>query len=106
MHSMLPLATPKSSATAAPNSNAASSIRHRSGVTVMAKNPPPPKTHTVRRNGFSRVQKLNVKSSESPMKGTCACAPSEMLARLNTPMAMSGRARSKPARIPWASTSR
>ena len=68
-------------------------------------NPPPPTHMTVRRNGFSRVQKWNPTVTASPRNGTDTSAPREMFSRLKTPTPTLGSARSKPARTPLGLTS-
>ena len=102
----LPLATPKLTEIAAPNSNAASSTFTPAGVTVTPTNPPPAKSITLRRNGFSRVQKLKPTCSESSMSGIFSLAPTEMFSRLKTPTERLGIAMVNPASIPCAVTSR
>ena len=101
-----PLATPRLMEMAAPNSNAASRMRTPSGVRVMPKKPPPPKSMTVRRNGFSRVQKLKPTSRDSSTNGTLKWAPRAMFSRLKIPTARLGMPRSNPALMPSAVTSR
>src|SRR5512132_366798 len=56
MTSTRPLATPRFSATDAPNSSDASSSAMPFGVSSSATNPPPPKRATVRRKGRWRSQ--------------------------------------------------
>ena len=102
----LPDATTKLISTAAPNSNDASMTFRPLGETVMAKNPPPAKNATARRNGFSRVAKKNRNSSDSPMNGTDSSAPRWMFESEKMPIGRSGIARSKPALSPLGAMSR
>ena len=57
---------------------------------VTPKKPPPANNDTERRNGFSRVQKLNCVSIDSSMNGTLKFAPRLMFVSANTPTARSG----------------
>ena len=73
---------------------------------VIPKKPPPANSATWRRKGFSRVAKSNAVSIDSSRNGTLKCAPKLMFVSAKTPTARSGIARSNPALIPSALTSR
>ena len=94
-----------SKATFPPNSMAASIISSPSRPSAMAKNPPPPNSDTVTRNGASRLQKANRNRAAPEVNGTRRLAENARFCSENTPIDTVGTARVKPAVIPCGESS-
>ncbi len=101
-----PLATPISSAAAAPNSSATSSAFIPAVSSWRWKNPPPPKMATASRNGCGRSEMLKSKTGLPSRNGNVNAAPSFTSFKVKTPTVSGGKAKANPARMPNGSVIR